>query len=131
MKLCEHIAQIYRNEIEHGNEPLFVYTPNYVQKNAIAKMYVIMKNKLQNYCIEGVEEEFVIDYHFPFERYYYCTECMQGISGPVEENQKIWYKYSRFDKTSEKVVATRDNVYIEDGFYGMDLVPTKKFDNKE
>ena len=30
MKLCEHIAGIYRNEIEHGNEPVFVSTPSYV-----------------------------------------------------------------------------------------------------
>lgn len=27
---------------------------------------------------------------------------------------------------NEKVVATKDNIYIEDGFYGMSLVPKKE-----
>ena len=126
MKLCDHIAGIYRNEIEHGNEPLFVSTPSYVQKAATAKVYIIMKNKLQYYDIEGIDEKYETDYHFPSERYYCCTSCMQIISGPVEEEQMEWFRYSKLDKVNEKVVATKDNIYIEDGFYGMSLVPQKE-----
>lgn len=125
MKLCEHIAGIYRNEIEHGNEPVFVSTPSYVG-NGLTEIYVIMKNKLQHYDIEGVEECFYRDYHFPSERYYRCAACEQCISGPTEEGQREWFRYSKFDKVSEKVVATKDNIYIEDGFYGMSLVPQKE-----
>lgn len=125
MKLCDHIAGIYRNEIEHGNEPVFVSTPSYVG-NGLANIYVHMKNKLQNYDIEGIEERFYKDYHFPLERYFCCTSCMQVISGPVEEGQMEWFRYSKFDKVNEKVVATKDNIYIKDGFYGMSLVPKKE-----
>ena len=76
MKLCDHIAGIYRNEIEHGNEPVFVCTPSYVG-NGFVK-----------------------------------------IMG--------WFRYSKLDKVNEKVIATNDNIYIEDGFFGMSLVPKKE-----
>lgn len=70
MKLCDHILSIYRNEIENGNQPLYISTPKYVDKNATAEIYVIMKHKLQNYSLDGIQEYRYTDYRFPQERYF-------------------------------------------------------------
>ena len=126
MKLCEHIALLYRNEIEHGNEPLYVSTPSFVDESATANLFVIMKNRLQDYKIDGIEEHFYLDYHFPRERYYGCILCGHYLSGPFEENQTDWFKYSRFDITNSKIRATRNNIYREEGIYGKSMVPIKE-----
>ncbi len=126
MKLCEHIALLYRNEINRGNEPLYISTPSCVDKSATANIYVIMKNKLQDYQIDGIEEHFYLDYHFPRERYYGCSLCNHYISGPMEENQTNWFKYSHFDTPNSKIIATKNNIYIEDGVYGKSMIPLKE-----
>lgn len=126
MKLCEHIAGIYRNEIEHGNEPVFVCTPNYNNSSETkSNMTVIMKNKLLDYDIEGIEVVYLNDTHYPLERSYHCTACNQYIVGPQKEGQRGWYEYSRYNKVNEKVVATRENVCTEDIGCGQLMVPKK------
>ena len=131
MKLCEHIAQIYRNEIEHGNEPVFVCTPNYDNSSeTLANINILMKNKLQDYDIEGIEVVYLNDTHYPLEQSYRCIACNQYIGGPQKEGQRGWYEYSRFNKVNEKVVATRENVYIEDSGCGQLMVPKKNFNIK-
>ena len=125
MKLCDHIAGIYRNEIEHGNEPVFVSTPSYVG-NGLANIYVHMKNKLHNYDIEGIEVVYLNDTHYPLERSYRCSACNQYICGPQKEGQRGWYEYSRFNKVNENVVATRENIYIEESARGSFMVPKKE-----
>ena len=127
MNLCEHIAGIYRNEIEHGNEPVFVSTPRPNNKwSTAADIYVLMKNKLQNYDIEGIEELFGNDTHYPLERCYRCTVCNQYIGGPQKEGQRGWYEHSKYNKVNENVVATRENIYIEDSAHGSFMVPKKE-----
>lgn len=124
MKLCDHILSIYRNEIEHGNQPLYISTPKYVDKNATAEIYVIMKHKLQNYSLDGIQEYRYTDYRFPQERYFGCPVCGHYISGPLDEKQLCWFDHSDSDLPNDKVIATSENIYIEDGVYGKQMVPT-------
>ena len=123
MKLCEHILQIYRNEIRHGNQPLYVSTPKFVDKFATAELYVVMNNKLQNYDLNGLQEYRYTDYHFPQEHYWGCPICGHYISGPLNENQRSWFEHSKLDIPNISVKASDDNVYVEDGVYGMQMVP--------
>ena len=124
MHLCKHILSVYRNEIKQGNRPLYVSTPKYVDKSATAEIYVIMKNKLQSYDLNGLQEYRYTDYHFPRERYYGCPICKHYISGPLDENQSNWFKHSNFDIPNINVKANDDNIYIDDGVYGKNIVPT-------
>lgn len=123
MKLCKHIQKLYRNEIEHGNQPLYVSTPKYVDKNATAEIYVIMKYKLRNYNLDGIKEYRYTDYRFPHERYFGCSDCGHYISGPLNEDQSCWFKHSESDYPNDKVKATGENIYIEDGVYGKQMIP--------
>ncbi len=123
MKLCDHILSIYRNEIENGNQPLYISTPKYVDKNATAEIYVILKHKLQNYSLDGIQEYRYTDYRFPQERYFGCSACGHYISGPLDEKQLCWFKYSDLDYPNDKVKATNENIYIEDGVYGKQMIP--------
>ena len=123
MKLCKHILSIYRSEIESGNRPLYVSTPKYVDKNATAELYVIMKNKLQNYNMDGIEEYNYIDYHFPKERFFGCVACGHYISGPLEEHPTDWFDNYDSSLQNDKVKATGDNIDIEDGVYGKQMIP--------
>ena len=124
MKLCEHILSVYSNEIKQGNLPLYVSTPKYVDKFATAEIYVIMKNRLQNYDLNVLQEYRYTDYHFPQERYYGCPICKHYISGPLEKKQDNWFKHSKFDTPNINVKADDDNIYIDDGIYGKSMVPT-------
>ena len=121
MKLCDHILSIYRNEIEHGNQPLYISTPKYVDKNATAEIYVIMKHKLQNYSLDGIQEYGYTDYRFPQERYFGCPVCGHYISGPLDEKQLCWVDHSDSEHPNDKVIATNENIY---GVYGKQMVPT-------
>ena len=123
MKLCEHILPIYRNEIRHGNQPLYVSTPKFVDKFATAELYVVMNNKLQNYDLHGLQEYRYTDYHFPKEHYWGCPICGHYISGPLNENQSSWFEHSKLDIPNIGVRANDDNIYVEDGVYGMQMVP--------
>ena len=124
MNLCKHILPVYRNEIKHGNRPLYVSTPKYVDTSATAEIYVTMKNKLQSYDLSELQEYRYTDYHFPRERYYGCPICKHYISGPLDENQNNWFKHSDFDIPNMHVTANDDNIYIDDGVYGKNIVPT-------
>lgn len=123
MKLCEHIVSIYCCEIKHGNQPLYVSTPKYVDNYATASIYVVMKNRLQTYNLDGIEEYRYMDYHFPKERYFGCKKCGHYISGPMDEKQPNWYKSPDSNLVNEHVIATADNVFIEEGVYGKQMVP--------
>ncbi|MBR6709829.1 MAG: hypothetical protein IKL84_09175 [Clostridia bacterium] len=127
MKLCEHIAEIYRNEIKHGNRPIYVSTPQYVDRHASAKLYVIMKKRLQDYHASGIEERHYTDYHFPRERFFCCTACGHCISGPLDENQSDWFEDTAAKQPHDKVHATDSNIYsniyIEEGVYGKHMIP--------
>lgn len=124
MKLCDHILSIYRNEIEHGNQPLYISTPKYVDKNATAEIYVIMKHKLQDYNLDGIQEYRYTDYRFPQERYFGCPVCGHYISGPLDEKQLCWFDHSDSEHPNDKVIATNENIYIANGVYGKQMVPT-------
>ena len=126
MKLCEHLAPLYQNEIRCHNRPLFVSTPSFVDPSASAAMYVHMEKRLQEYTGDGIRCESFNDYHFPAERYYVCEACRQCLSGPAEDGQRDAFSLSQFDLPHEKVIATRDNIDIEDGVYGKFMVPTVK-----
>ncbi len=127
MKLCEHITMIYQNEIAFGNEPVFVSTPSFVDKYASAKMYVFMKKPLQAYKGDTIVEKTWIDCYSPKERYYVCEKCMHCVSGPLEENQKDKYVRDNDKKPCKEVIADKENVYIQDGFYGKFLIPIDKW----
>ena len=129
MKLCEHLAPLYGNEMQHGNRPLFVSTPDLAQKYPhppLAEIYVNMQNKLLDYELEGIQCGIRNDCHYPSERYFYCAKCRHYISGPVENDQKSRYEHSKFSIPNDKIVATKDNIYIEDGFFGMFVVPVER-----
>ncbi len=126
MKLCEHLAPLYQNEMRHHNRPLFVSTPHYVDPAASAKIYVNMENKLQSYKADGIQSGIITDYHFPAERYYVCVACRQYLSGPVEDDQREKFAHSQFDLPNDKIIATKDNIYIEDGFFAKFIVPVEK-----
>ena len=129
MKLCEHLVPLYQNEMQRGNRPLFVSTPELTQKYPhppAANIYVNMQNKLFDYELEGIQSGERNDCHYPPERYFYCERCRQYISGPVENDQKSRYEPSKFNLPNDKIIATKENIYIEDGFDGMFIVPIER-----
>ena len=128
MKLCEHIARIYQNEIKHGNRPICVSTPKYADPHATAEMYVIMKKKLQNYRQDGIAEGYYTDYRFPKERYFSCAACGHYISGPADEHQTEWFEDITAISPNEKVIATGENIYLETGTCGKQMIPYLKID---
>lgn len=129
MKLCEHLTPLYQNEMRHGNRPLFVSTPKYVDESATANIYVHMQNKLLQYEGNSVRSGTITDYHFPSERYYYCPICNHYLSGPLEDNQTNSFEHSKFDTPNDKIVATMENINIEDGFYAKFIVPVERKEN--
>ena len=128
MKLCEHIVPIYQNEIKKGNEPLLVIVPSPDDMYASIRLGVLFKKPLGKYLFPLIEETTRFSVHFPNERYFLCQVCKCMISGPIEENQKQGrYERSTFDSPRKEVVAAKDNVYVDDGFYEKFVIPIDKW----
>lgn len=128
MELCSHIVEIYKHEIIRGNEVVFVSAPDPDDKYSHAKLVIMFSKPLDNYSIPNVNEESFIDTHYPQERYYICSKCAHVISGPIEANQVDKYvRDLKFNKPKKEIIAYRDNVYVEDNFYGKFLIPIDKW----
>ena len=128
MKLCDHIVPIYQNEIQKGNAPELVVVPSPKDSCASAKLAVLFANPLGVYPEQKeLEEKTFVSPHSPHERYYQCNVCGCMISGPIREGQNCKYKRRSDQAVQKEVVATKDNVYVEDGFYEKFVVPVDKW----
>ena len=127
MKLCEHIAPIYQNEIALGNEPVLVSTPGFVDKGASAHIYVHMKNPIAHYDAPFIEYTTTTTPYFPHERMCFCSKCKHYLSGPFVAEQKEKFVRQKHHKICQEIIADRDNIYIQDGFYGKGLIPVDKW----
>jgi hypothetical protein len=118
MKLCEHIVSIYSCEIKHGNQPLYVSTPKYVDKYATARIYVIMKNKLQNYNLDGIEE--------------YCDPVSEGgrFSSPCIPCRSCGSFSQMFRKSLDKFRSQCYNHHITVGVFGVKPKAPTEFDHQ-
>jgi hypothetical protein len=120
MQLCEHIQKIYIQELKRGNEILIVST----FKDVPAKIAVFMKNVLDDYTDSLSMLSTFNDTHYPADKQYFCKECGCYISGPLDKNQKGNYNPSPYAKPLLKVIATNENVFVEDGYIDSGMIPT-------
>lgn len=84
MKLCEHVVEIYREEIKRGNP--IVNITNW------GGMNVNFQNVLGDYEVSPPAKLFVIDksLHDPLCKSYYCEKCRCFVQGPLTNRQYGW-----------------------------------------
>lgn len=126
-KLCEHIQPRYESEIKKGNEITMI---GHYEKTKFCHvtLAVYMKKTLEDGCESTlVEKRCYHDYHFPFEKYYFCNKCGCYISGPMEKDQKIIMEANKHAMIDPQIIATPQNVYwMDDERYTTGKLPVWK-----
>ncbi|MBE6552930.1 MAG: hypothetical protein E7666_01150 [Ruminococcaceae bacterium] len=127
MKLCDHVVLAYQEEIKAGNEPVFIVAPSPEDKYAHIKLCVIFKKPLQMHKLPNIEEVIWRDTWSPCTRGYMCRNCECMVDAPIDPPRLGLYERDPHAIPNKEIVAAKDNVYVEDGFYGKFLVPIDKW----
>ncbi len=115
--LCIHIADIYQKELARGNS----LTGVHINRNTIfpIKHTVYFNAPLDEYSIEGKSVKIAVNKFSRFdvpERGYFCLKCGCYVGGPLDAQQKEWYKaneLNKFPKTCKDLIATPNNLFWE------------------
>lgn len=120
MKLCTHLQELYKRELARGNTVLSVSTPD-ENSGASCRLIVEMNQKLcEDYPDIDIKPKY---YRCDISTMdYKCEQCACALSGPLYEDGPRW-KPSE-DKANPRVLATSENVYVEDDYYDMCMMPT-------
>lgn len=123
MQLCEHLSEVYRNELSLGNEVLAVGT-GYSTGYHIA---VFFKRPIQSMSIpEGLETDTSVLHWYPREYTVTCKKCMMLLSFPLEENQPDNYAPSEWAKPDPRVICTAQTVFFPEDYHETGILPTIK-----
>ena len=123
MQLCEHLSEVYRNELSLGNEVLAVgtgYSTGY-------HICVFFKRPIQSKSIpEGLETETSVLHWYPREYMVQCKKCMMLLGFPLEENQPDNYAPSSSAKPDPRVICTAQTVFFPEDYHETGILPTMK-----
>lgn len=118
MVLCKHIQPIYEEEIRKGNTVVGVDAP----ENTICALAVEMKRELpETEPCSGMKAERPprVSPHYPLTIEYFCRACKCMVFSCYGKSLDDPYK-----KPNSHILATPQNVYVEDGYYCSRSLPT-------
>lgn len=123
MQLCEHLSEVYRNELSLGNEVLSIGV-GYSTGNLIC---VFFKRPIQSSELEEdlIAKESIL-HSYPDEFIVKCKKCMMLLSFPLEENQPDNYAPSEWAKPDPRVICTAQTVFFPEDYHETGILPTMK-----
>lgn len=119
MQLCEHLSEVYRNELSLGFYRCRIFN---------GESYLcIFKRPIQSSELEEdlIAKESIL-HSYPDEFIVKCKKCMMLLSFPLEENQPDNYAPSEWAKPDPRVICTAQTVFFPEDYHETGILPTMK-----
>ena len=123
MELCEHLREIYQKEIENGNTVVAVgakYDTGWQLVVFFAEPHAKIKN-----AGDLEISQFAVPW-YPAQESIICRQCKMELSFPIEKDQQDTYDPGSDAMPDNRVIATRQTLWVDDRVSGVEIVPIFK-----